>query len=90
MAAIESPSWLGPEKLEHMHEEAMAVELKSIERIDPIHQAQLKVCVRSAASTIGLLANFKHLCPRVRSLPALSPMISRFTHSSEFLPKDNP
>jgi len=39
-------------------ENAVIVELKSIEQILPIHHAQLLTCLRLAGKKVGLLINF--------------------------------
>jgi GxxExxY protein len=45
-------------RLDVVVEDAVIVELKSIEQISPIHQAQLLTYLRLAGKKVGLLINF--------------------------------
>jgi GxxExxY protein len=39
-------------------DESLVVELKSVERLDPVHHAQLRAYLRAADLRLGLLLNF--------------------------------
>ncbi|HKN17172.1 MAG TPA: GxxExxY protein [Candidatus Sulfotelmatobacter sp.] len=56
-AAIEVHRQLGPGLLESAYDEVI-VELKSVERILPVHEAQLLTYLRLSGKTVGLLINF--------------------------------
>ena len=39
-------------------EESLIVELKAVEALEPIHEAQLLTCLRLSGKHVGLLINF--------------------------------
>jgi hypothetical protein len=56
--AIEVHKTLGPGLLESTYEQCLAYELKSVDNILPIHQAQLLTYMKLSGIGIGLLMNF--------------------------------
>lgn len=49
---------LGIQRLDLLVEERIVVELKAVERLDPVHRAQLLSYLRAARLRAGLLLNF--------------------------------
>lgn len=45
-------------RLDFLIEDAVIVELKAVERIEPIHEAQLLTCLKITGKRVGLLLNF--------------------------------
>jgi GxxExxY protein len=50
--------YLGEYRLDLLVEDAVVVELKAIERFDPVHEAQLLTYLRLTGRRVGLLINF--------------------------------
>jgi len=58
-AAIEVHRHLGAGLLESIYEAALVVvEVKSVDRLLPVHRAQLLTYLRLTSNTVGLLINF--------------------------------
>ena len=57
-AAIEVHKALGPGLLESAYEECLCHELKSIEKLLPIHDAQVLTYLKLTGLKVGLLINF--------------------------------
>ena len=49
---------LGEYRLDLLVEEAVVVEVKAVERFDPVHEAQLLTYLRLTGKRVGLLINF--------------------------------
>jgi len=49
---------LGEYRLDLMVEDAVVVEVKAVERFDPVHEAQLLTHLRLTEKRVGLLINF--------------------------------
>jgi GxxExxY protein len=49
---------LGEYRLDLMVEDAVVVEVKAVERFDPVHEAQLLTYLRLTGKRVGLLINF--------------------------------
>ena len=60
---------VGQHRLDLLVDDAVVVELKSVERFAPAHQAQLRSTMKAAGKRIGLLLNF--------SLPKLTDGVKR-------------
>ena len=60
-AAIEVHKELGPGLLESISEEGLVVEAKSVERILPVHEAQLLSYLRLSRKRLGLQISFNGL-----------------------------
>ena len=63
-AAIEVHKTLGPGLLESTYEECLCHELKSCEKIEPIHKAQLLTHLKLSGLHLGLILNFNVLLMR--------------------------
>jgi GxxExxY protein len=50
--------YVGEYRLELLVEEAVVVEVKAVERFDPVHEAQLLTYLRLTGKRVGLLINF--------------------------------
>jgi len=50
--------YLGEYRLDLLVEEAVVVEVKAVERFDPVHEAQLLTYLRLTSRRVGLLINF--------------------------------
>lgn len=57
-AAVLVHKELGPGLLESAYEECLVVEVKAVERMIPVHEAQLLTYLRLARKSVGLLMNF--------------------------------
>jgi GxxExxY protein len=51
-------SYLGEYRLDLLVEDAVVVEVKAVERFDPVHDAQLLTYLRLTGERVGLLINF--------------------------------
>jgi len=51
-------SYLGEYRLDLLVEDAVVVEVKAVERFDPVHEAQLLTYLRLSGKRVGLLINF--------------------------------
>ena len=69
-------------RMDFLVEDTVIVELKSVERIESIHRAQLLSYLRLADKPIGLLLNF--------NVAILKRGIIRLIHSYEHTPPPNP
>ena len=57
--------YLGEYRLDLLLEEAVVVEVKAVERFDPVHEAQLLTYLRLTGKRVGLLVNFnRRLLPQ--------------------------
>jgi len=50
--------YVGEYRLDLLVEEAVVVEVKAVERFDPVHEAQLLTYLRLTGKRVGLLINF--------------------------------
>jgi GxxExxY protein len=50
--------YLGEYRLDLLVEDAVVVEVKAVERFDPVHEAQLLTYLRLTGKRVGLLINF--------------------------------
>lgn len=50
--------YLGEYRLDLLVEDAVVVEVKAVERFDPVHEAQLLTYLRLSGKRVGLLINF--------------------------------
>ena len=53
-------------------ESKVIVELKTVETIDKIHEAQLLNYLKATGIQVGILVNFKHPKAEIKSLPAIA------------------
>ena len=49
---------VGDYRLDFLVEDAVVVEIKSVERLDPVFQAQVLTYLRASGTRVGLLINF--------------------------------
>ena len=59
-AVFEVNNILGPGFLEKVYENALLVELKTVESLNRAHEAQLLNYLKATGLHVGLLVNFKH------------------------------
>ena len=59
-AVFEVSRVLGHGFLEKVYEKALLIELKTVEKIDKVHEAQLLNYLQATGIKVGILANFKH------------------------------
>jgi len=53
-------------------EDKVIIELKTVEKLDKVHEAQLLNYLKATGIRVGLLVNFKHPKAEIKSLPAIA------------------